>query len=70
MRLFMPPKKWDIRIHDILHSIEKIEAYTTGMSYKEFERDSKTVDAVIRIFEITDRKNLSNNKSIGFLFKT
>ena len=66
----MPPRKWDIRIHDILHSIEKIEVYTTGMSYKEYERDSKTVDAVIRNFEITDRSNqLSNNKSFGILFK-
>jgi uncharacterized protein with HEPN domain len=37
---------------DILDSIEKIQSYTEGHTYKSFIEDSKTLDAVIRNFEI------------------
>lgn len=37
---------------DILESIEKIKSYTSGYSFEEFINDSKTLDAVIRNFEI------------------
>jgi uncharacterized protein with HEPN domain len=37
---------------DILDSIEKIKSYTEGHTYKSFIEDSKTLDAVIRNFEI------------------
>ena len=37
---------------DILESIEKIKKYTSGLSYDTFIDDSKTLDAVIRNFEI------------------
>jgi len=37
---------------DIIESIEKIEKYTYGLSFKTFTADDKTVDAVIRNFEI------------------
>ena len=39
-------------IADIIESCEKIISYTNGLSYDEFLLDSKTVDAVIRNFEI------------------
>ena len=39
-------------IADMLESAEKIISYTQGLSFDEFEIDSKTVDAVIRNFEI------------------
>jgi uncharacterized protein with HEPN domain len=39
-------------IEDILDSSNKILEYTTGMSFDEFASDSKTIDAVIRNFEI------------------
>jgi len=39
-------------IEDILDSSNKILQYSTGMTYEEFIADSKTVDAVIRNFEI------------------
>lgn len=39
-------------ISDILESAHKILEYTSGMNFEEFTRDSKTVDAVIRNFEI------------------
>ena len=37
---------------DILESCQKIMEYTNGMSYDEFLTDSKTIDAVIRNFQI------------------
>ncbi len=39
-------------IIDILESIEKIKKYTKDLSYETFVNDSKTLDAVIRNFEI------------------
>ena len=37
---------------DILDAIRKIKKYTTGLNYNLFLEDSKTLDAVIRNFEI------------------
>ena len=39
-------------IEDILESGQKILDYTAGLSLEQFKADSKTVDAVIRNFEI------------------
>jgi len=39
-------------VGDILESVHKILDYTAGLNFEEFTRDSKTVDAVIRNFEI------------------
>lgn len=39
-------------VFDILNSINKIELYTADMSFESFSKDSKTIDAVIRNFEI------------------
>jgi uncharacterized protein with HEPN domain len=54
-------------IKDILDSITKIEAYTKGMSFKEFSRNKMVIDAVIRNFEVIGEasKNLpAKTKSI------
>lgn len=48
----MPPRNWNIRITDILEAIARIERYTAGMNVLAFERDEKTMDAVIRNFTI------------------
>ena len=48
----MPFRRWDVRIRDMLASIEKIQAYTQNMDYQGFRNDSKTVDAVVRNLEI------------------
>ena len=37
---------------DILEAVEKIKKYTSGLTYELFLEDSKTLDAVIRNFEI------------------
>jgi len=39
-------------ISDIIESGQKILAYTSGLSYEQFVEDDKTVDAVVRNFEI------------------
>ena len=39
-------------LEDILESANKIIAYTQGLSYEQFLADGKTIDAVIRNFEI------------------
>jgi uncharacterized protein with HEPN domain len=39
-------------LEDILNSAEKIIIYTQSLTYDEFTEDSKTIDAVIRNFEI------------------
>ena len=39
-------------VKDILDSIEKIENFTTAMSYDQFLKDAKTQDAVIRNLEV------------------
>ncbi len=37
---------------DISDAVEKIKKYTEGLTYNTFMEDSKTLDAVIRNFEI------------------
>ena len=39
-------------VEDILESCHKIMDYTKGITFEEFVADSKTIDAVIRNFEI------------------
>jgi len=49
-------------LRDILTAIERIEAYTKGLSYKEFAENQLIIDAVVRNFEIIGEavKNLPN----------
>ncbi len=39
-------------LEDIIGSANKILAYTEGLTYEQFLADDKTIDAVIRNFEI------------------
>lgn len=39
-------------LDDIIDAAEKIERFTEGMNYEEFAHDEKTVDAVLRNFEV------------------
>ncbi|MBI2854960.1 MAG: DUF86 domain-containing protein [Chloroflexi bacterium] len=48
----MRPRDWRIRLEDILEAINRVTTYTEGMSYQQFCRDTKTVDAVVRNLEI------------------
>ncbi len=39
-------------LEDILEAISKIEKYTESLTFEEFQEDEKTIDAVVRNFEI------------------
>lgn len=45
-------KDYKAYLNHIIDSIILIEKYTENISFKEFEKDRKTIDAVIRNFEI------------------
>ena len=44
--------KKPVYLDDIIDAIKRIEEYTEGLTYTQFAKDRKTVDAVIRNFEI------------------
>ncbi|MCC8408705.1 DUF86 domain-containing protein [Mucilaginibacter sp. UR6-1] len=48
----MSKRQPNLLLEDILESAEKIFAYTASLNYEEFINDSKTIDAVVRNFEI------------------
>ncbi len=39
-------------INDVIEAIERIEKFTKGFTFEEFEKDEKTVFAVVRTLEI------------------
>lgn len=45
-------RDYRLYIDELLEAVEKIETYVEELSFDEFGQDSKTVDAVIRNFEI------------------
>jgi len=42
----------DILLSDIIEATDKIKKYTANLDYEDFSKDDKTIDAVIRNFEI------------------
>jgi len=48
----VPRRNDHLRIGDILQAIQRIEQYTDGMSFEAFVGDERTVDAVVRNFEV------------------
>lgn len=48
----MSKRRPKLLLEDILESAEKIINYTHNLSYDDFVNDSKTIDAVVRNFEI------------------
>ncbi len=48
----MPPRRWPLRVRDILDSITAIQDYTRDMDFSAFAADPRTVDAVVRRFAI------------------
>jgi len=47
-------KNRDFRLffQDIMDCIDKIQKYTLGMTFEKFMQDEKTIDAVMRNFEV------------------
>ena len=48
----MRPRNWRLRIEDMLDAIRHIQEYTEEMDLQGFSKDQKTIDAVVRNFEI------------------
>lgn len=48
----MSKREWKLFLEDILESMGLIEEYVKGMSFDDFKEDRKTIDAVVRNFEI------------------
>lgn len=48
----MQHRNWKLRIDDMLEAIQRIQQYTQGVTLAAFRSDQKTVDAVIRNFEV------------------
>ena len=48
----MSKREWKLFVEDILESIELIEQYIGNLEFNDFRKDRKTLDAVVRNFEI------------------
>ena len=48
----MSKREPNLLVEDIIESGKKILAYTSNLSFEDFTKDGKTIDAVIRNFEI------------------
>lgn len=48
----MSNRNVDLLLEDILKAANKIQNYTSGQQFETFSLDEKTIDAVIRNFEI------------------
>jgi len=48
----MSKREWKLFIEDILESIRLIKSYVENMGFDDFKNDRKTIDAVVRNFEI------------------
>ena len=48
----MSSREWIFRLEDILNALVRIQQYTQGFDLKRFDEDQRTIDAVVRNFEI------------------
>ncbi|KGG79473.1 hypothetical protein Y919_11810 [Caloranaerobacter azorensis H53214] len=48
----MKERNYILYLEDILESINKIEDYTKGMSFEDFQKNQMAVDAVVRNLEV------------------
>jgi uncharacterized protein with HEPN domain len=48
----MSKRNWKLFVEDILESIGLIESYISNMNFDDFQKDRKTIDAVVRNLEI------------------
>lgn len=45
-------RDYRLYLEDIFEALTRIEKYVSGLSFKEFSKDTKTIDAVVRNFEV------------------
>jgi uncharacterized protein with HEPN domain len=48
----MSKRFWKLFVEDVLESLTRIGNYTENMDFEDFRADRKTIDAVVRNFEI------------------
>ena len=48
----MSRRSVDLLIEDLWEAVEKVERYTSGFDHDRFVQDEKTIDSVVRNFEI------------------
>jgi uncharacterized protein with HEPN domain len=48
----MSKRNWKLFVEDILESIGLIESYISNMNFDDFQKDRRTIDAVVRNLEI------------------
>ena len=48
----MSPRRWKVRVEDILSAIDEIRSFITKMDFDAFRQDTKTLRAVIADFII------------------
>ena len=48
----MSRREWKLFVEDIIESTELIEQYIEDLEFNDFSKDRKTIDAVVRNFEI------------------
>lgn len=49
-------RDYKVYLEDILEGIRKIDCYTEDMALKDFSKDDKTLDAVVRNLEVMARR--------------
>lgn len=53
-------RDYRLYLDDILEACQKIRLFTDGMSFRDFEQDVKTQDAVMRNFEMDHALSSAN----------
>ena len=48
----MKKREYRDYLHDILDAVNDVESFVEGMSFEQFEKDRKTLNAVVRSIEI------------------
>jgi len=43
----VPPRAWNALLRDVLDRAARIEEYTRGLTFEEFEKDTLRIDAVL-----------------------
>ena len=48
----MSHRNWEFRIEDILEALDRTSLYVKDLDYSHWQKDQKTIDAVVRNLEI------------------
>uniref|UniRef100_UPI004047189F HepT-like ribonuclease domain-containing protein n=1 Tax=Algoriphagus sp. TaxID=1872435 RepID=UPI004047189F len=62
----MSKRSSDLLLLDMKEAAEKILKYTKGLSFEDFLADDKTIDAVVRNFEIIVEASLRIDEDFRF----